>query len=143
MGSLAWPLAAPAQQASVPAAAPVAQASGGDPIVSELVKNISSPLDSGLVKAAMAPVAGAHTAQLPSSFQRPIGSYQERPMNNNPVVGHKQGRLQGIGNAITGATNAIGTVMNKEAQMKQDTLRDQATKVIMAQQGIDEAKAAH
>jgi hypothetical protein len=143
MGSLAWPLAAPAQQASVPAAAPVAQASGGDPIVSELVKNISSPLDSGLVKAAMAPVAGAHTAQLPSSLQRPIGSYQERPMNNNPVVGHKQGRLQGIGNAITGATNAIGTVMNKEAQMKQDTLRDQATKVIMAQQGIDEAKAAH
>jgi hypothetical protein len=137
-------VAQPAATQSVPAAPQQQTAySGVDPVQAELIKNITAPIDPNLIHAALNPGAGAHSAQLPSSLQRPIAPYQERPMNNNPVVGHKQGRLQGIGNAITGATNAIGTVMNKEAQMKQDQTRDAATKVIMAQQSIDEAKQAH
>jgi hypothetical protein len=136
-------VAQPAQ--SVPAAPQQQSAYSGnaDPIQMELIRNITAPIDPNLIHAAINSGAGAHSAQLPSSLQRPIAPYQERPMNNNPVVGHRQGKLQGIGNAITGATNAIGTVMNKEAQMKQDQTRDAATKVIMAQQSIDEAKQAH
>lgn len=141
MGSLAWPLAA--QQVAPPSAVPQQSQSGGDSITAELIKNISTPISPELVRNATTPVAGPHSGQVPSSLQTPVPSHQNMPFNNNPVVGRKNGRLQGIGNAITGATNAIGAVVSAEAQVKQDHIKDGATKVIMAQQGIDEAKQAH
>ena len=128
-----------AAASSVPAAIPAQEQSAGpDPYA--LIANIVSP---GLATAATTPIAGAHGGAVPSSLQRPIAPHQDRPMNQRPVVGRKAARIQGIGNAITGATNAIGAVVTKEAQMKQDQIRDAATKFIMAQQGIDEAKQAH
>jgi hypothetical protein len=139
MGSIAWPLSAPqTQQASVPAA----QSRDVDPIQEQLIKSISAPY-SAAAQQALNPVAGAHTAQLPSSMQTPVTPFRQSPINHNPVVGRKNGRAQGIANAITGATNAIGSVVSAEAQVKQDHIKDNATKVIMAQQGIDEATQAH
>ena len=137
--TLAWP-SDPQQAQSVPAAPQ--QQGGGDPFIQELVKNISTPIDPSLVHAAITPIAGPHAAQVPSSLTTPIAPHQDRPMDTREVVGHKNARARGIGNAITGATNALGAVVNKEAQIKQGQIRDAATKVITAQQGIDEAKQA-
>src|ERR1700735_475141 len=122
---------------SVPAAAPPRVA---DPFMQELIKNIASPQ---LINAATTPIAGQHGAQVPSAFTRPVQPFQPQPFNNNDVVGHKQGKLQGIGNAITGVTNALGTVVTKEKQLKQDQYKDAATKAIMTQNAIDEAQQAH
>ncbi len=124
---------------TVPTAAPVTQANGGLDIAS-LIQNISSPIPQGLMQAATTPVQGGHAMQVPSSLQQPVGPHQDRPMDQRQVVGRKAAKLQGIGNAITGATNAIGAVVTKEAQIKQNQLKDSATKLIQTQQMIDEAK---
>jgi len=126
---------------TVPTAAPAAQNSGLD--VASLIQNISSPIPQGLMQAATTPVSGGHAMQVPSSLQQPVGPHQDRPMDTRRVVGAKAAKLQGIGNAITGATNAIGAVVTKEAQIKQNQIKDSATKVIQAQQAIDEAKQLH
>jgi hypothetical protein len=126
---------------AVPSAAP-ATAPPPDSFVQELVQNISKPIDPALVRAATTPVPGAHAAQVPSSLTTPVQPHQNQPFMTG-AVGRKQAKLQGIGNAITGATNALGTVVAKEAQIKQNNIKDAATKVIMAQQAIDEAKQAH
>lgn len=124
---------------TVPTAAPVTQANGGLDIAS-LIQNISSPIPQGLMQAATTPVQGGHAMQVPSSLQQPVGPHQDRPMDQRQVVGRKAAKLQGIGNAITGATNAIGAVVTKEAQIKQNQIKDSATKLIQTQQMIDEAK---
>src|SRR5476651_1253190 len=106
---------------SVPAAPPPGQGSGGgqDSFVEELIRNISKPIDPGLVNAAVSPIPGAHAAQMPTSLTTPIQPHQDQPMRTG-AVGHHAAKLQGIGNAITGATNALGTVVTKEAQQKQN-----------------------
>jgi len=118
-------------------------AGGGGFDIASLIQNISTPIPQGLMQAATPSVSGGHAMQVPSSLQQPIGPHQDRPMDTRRVVGAKAAKLQGIGNAITGATNAIGAVVTKEAQIKQNQIKDSATKVIQAQQAIDEAKQLH
>ncbi len=126
-------------ESTVPQSTPTANTD----FIQQLVKNISSPVDPNLVRQANTPVAGQHAPTVPSSFQTPVAPYQERPLDQRRVVGRSNASRQGIGNAFTAATNALGTIVTKEAQIKQGHIRDAATKVIMAQQGIDEAKIAH
>ena len=137
------PFPSAAEVQGVPAT-PAAQSSrNGGPDIASLIQNISTPIPQGLMQAATTPVQGGHAMQVPSSLQQPIGPHQDRPMDQRQVVGRKAAKLQGIGNAITGATNAIGAVVTKEAQIKQNQIKDSATKVIQAQQAIDEAKQLH
>jgi hypothetical protein len=113
---------------------------GAGPDISELIKNISEPLSPDLVRAATTPQVGPHAVQVPSSLTTSIAPHQQTPMMDpNQAVGRGYGKAVGIGNAIIGATNALGTVVTKEKQMKQGQIRDAAQKVIMAQQAIDEA----
>jgi hypothetical protein len=132
------PFPSAAEVQGVPAT-PSAQANGGLDIAS-LIQNISLPFPQGLTQSATTPVQGGHAMQVPSSLQQPIGPHQDRPMDQRQVVGRKAAKLQGIGNAITGATNAIGAVVTKEAQIKQNEIKDSALKLIQSQQMIDEAK---
>ena len=137
------PFPSAAEVQGVPAT-PAAQSSrNGGLDIASLIQNISTPIPQGLMQAATTPVQGGHAMQVPSSLQQPIGPHQDRPMDQRQVVGRKAAKLQGIGNAITGATNAIGAVVTKEAQIKQNQIKDSATKVIQAQQAIDEAKQLH
>ena len=127
---------------AVPTAAPSSPAgpttSGPDPY--QLIANIVDPK---LVTAATSPLPGAHAQALPSSFTAPIAPHQDRPLDNREVVGRGNARAQGIQNAFTGATNALGAIVTKQTQLKQAHIKDAATKVIMAQQAIDEATQAH
>jgi hypothetical protein len=125
-----------ASQGGVPASA-TAQAG---PNIEDILRNIVTPIDPTLIKAATTPIARPTQAQVPSSLMRPIQPHQNTPfMSTQEVVGHKYGKEVGIGNAITGVANALGTVVKAEGQHKQDQVRDAATKVINTQQAIDEA----
>ena len=126
---------------TVPASVPAAQSGGLD--INELIKNIVTPIDPNLVRAATSPIPGSHAQGVPSSLTTPIAPHQDRQLDNRQVVGRKAARIQSVGNAFTGATNALGAIVTKEAQIKQNQIRDAAQKVIMAQQAIDEAKQAH
>jgi hypothetical protein len=129
-----------------PGLSTIPQATSGvesSPDYSELIQHIATPIDPKLVQAATTPIPGSHASTVPSNFLKPIEDFKSAPINHNPVVGRKQGRLQGIGNAIIGATNALGAVVTAEQQTKQNQVKDAATKVIISQQAIDEAKQAH
>ncbi|MDR3392446.1 MAG: hypothetical protein P4L77_12015 [Sulfuriferula sp.] len=127
--------------ASVPAAAPPAGGGGLD--LQSLIQNIVKPIDPKLIESATSLIPGSHAQNVPSSLTTPIAPHQDRPMDTRQVVGRKNAMRQGISNAFTGATNALGAIVNKETQIKQNQIKDAATKVIMAQQAIDEAKQAH
>ncbi len=114
-----------------------------DPVY-QLIDNISKPLSPELIRAATTPIAGPAVAQVPSSLQRPIAPQKDAPlMSTQGIVGKSYGRAVGIGNAITSTLNLLGSVTKMETQHKQDQLKDSATKLITAQQAIDEAKIAH
>lgn len=127
----------PQLQGTVPSSA----AAGPD--VSSLIGHISDPLTPELIRQATTPIAGPRVPQLPSSMTRPIAPYQQTPFDTREVVGAGNARARGIANAFTGVTNALGTVVTAEAQKKQGEIRDAATKVITAQQAIDEAQQQH
>jgi hypothetical protein len=133
----------PVQSTETTSTVPVSDSGSSDTFMASLIQNISKPLDPALIRAATSPIAGPHTVQVPSSLQRPVAPYQSQSLDTRPVVGRKAAKIQGISNAVTGATNALGAVVTKETQIKQDQIRDAATKVITAQQAIDEAQQAH
>lgn len=126
---------------TVPASVPASGQSGPD--IGELLKNIVTPIDPKLVQAATSPVPGSHAQAVPSAFTQPIAPHQDRPLDERRMTGRKGSTIQAVGNAFTGATNALGNIVTKEAQIKQNGIRDAAQKVIMSQQAIDEAKQAH
>jgi hypothetical protein len=130
----------PEPASSVPASVPASVQSGPD--INELLKSIVTPIDPKLVQAATSPVPGSHAQGVPSAFTTPIAPHQDRPLDQRQMVGRKAAGRQAVANAFTGATNALGAVVTKEAQIKQNSIRDAAQKVIMAQQAIDEAKQA-
>jgi len=138
-----WNSAMPGFESSMPQSVPAAQPSQGNDLISSILKTVSSPVDPNLVRQANMPIEGTHAASLPTSLSTPVGPYQTAPLDQRQVTGRKAANRQGISNAFTAATNALGTIVTKEAQIKQGHIRDAATKVIMAQQGIDEAKIAH
>jgi len=142
MSGLAWPLQGQEPQSTVPASVP--QGSGVSGGYDDLIKNIVTPLDPNLVKAAMTPIPGGHAMQVPSNMTAPIpAANQGRLIDTRGIVGRKNARAAGIGNAIIGATNAIGAVTTAMAEQKQNQVKDAAQKVITAQQAIDEAQQAH
>jgi tetratricopeptide (TPR) repeat protein len=129
---------------SVPSSVGGGNSGGFDGMYADIIKNIATPIDQNLVKAAMTPIPGAHAAQVPSNMTTPIpAANQGRLIDTRGIVGHKNARAAGIGNAIIGATNAIGAVTTAMADQKQNQVRDAAQKVITAQQAIDEAQQAH
>jgi hypothetical protein len=111
--------------------------------IESLIRNISTPIDPRLISAATTPIPGAHTGQVPSNLTTPVAPHQNTPLDLRPTVGKGNARARGIGNAIVGVTNALGSVVTAEAQNKQNSIRDAATKVITAQQAIDEAQQQH
>lgn len=117
--------------------------SGAGADVASLIGHISDPLTPELIKAAVTPIAGPRVPAMPSSMTTPIAPFQKTPFDTREVVGAGNARAQGIGNAITGVTNAIGTVITAEQRKKQGEIRDAASKVITAQQAIDEAQQQH
>ena len=117
--------------------------SGGGEDISSIIGHISDPLTPELIKQATTPIPGPRVPQMPSAFVRPVAPYQMAPMDRTPVVGAGNARARGISNAFTGVTNALGAVMTAEAQKKQGQIRDAASKVITAQQAIDEAQQMH
>lgn len=116
---------------------------GGSPDINELIKAIATPLDPSLIRSANTPIAGPHATAIPSSFQTPIQPFRPAALDHSEVVGAGNAKAQGIGNAITGAANAVGAIFTAEMQHKQNQVKDAATKVIMSQQAIDEAQQAH
>lgn len=143
MNTLAWPMSSEnLGTGQVPSSAP--QQSSMSSSIQELIQHISSPLDPALVKAATTPIAGQHVAQVPTNLQTPVQpANQGRLIDTRGIVGKKQGKAAGIGNAIIGATNALGAVVQAEGQQKQNQIKDAATKVITAQQAIDEAQQSY
>lgn len=126
---------------TIPASPSSQQPAGPD--INELIKAISTPLPSELIRSAATPMVGPHAVALPSSLTTPIAVPQPGQLDKTPVVGAGNARAQGIGNAVIGSTNALAAVITAERQHKQGQVRDAATKVIMAQQAIDEAKQVH
>ena len=129
----------PEVASTVPASVVSQQSS---PDIGELLKNIVTPIDPNLIRAATSPVPGSHAQMVPSSLTTPVAPHQDRPFDTSEVVGKGNATARGVKNAFTGATNALGAIVTKEAQIKQGQIRDAAQKVIMAQQGYDEAKQA-
>lgn len=109
----------------------------------DALKNLVDPIPASLVQAATSPIAGSHAQMVPSNLSTPVAAHQDRPLNQQQVVGRKASTIKAVGNAVTGATNALGAIVTKQTQIKQNQIKDAATKVIMAQQAIDEAKQAH
>lgn len=124
---------------SVPVSAP-AQATQTGPDIGQLIQNIAQPVNPQLIQAATTPITGSHAAMVPSSLTTPVAPHQNMPFDTRRVVGRGNARRQGIGNAFTGAINALGQIVSKEAQLKQNGIRDAAQKVIISQQAIDEAQ---
>lgn len=114
-------------------------ATPSDPITA-LMAQMGPQITEKEIQSATTPIAGPHTAQMPSNLMTPIQPYQDTPYNNRPVVGAGNARARGIGNTVTAVMNGLGRVVTAEAQNKQNQVRDAATKVITAQQGIDEAQ---
>lgn len=137
-----WNSAMPGFKAETPSV-PTTQSDASQDLIQSLVKTIASPISPELVMRASVPLAGEHVASVPSSIATPVSPYQERPLDQRQVTGRSAAKRQGIANAFTAAGNALGTIVTKEAQIKQNHIRDAAQKVILAQQGIDEAKIAH
>lgn len=119
--------------------------SGGaqDDQISRLISSIASPIKQSDISAAITPIAGPRVPAMPSAYTTPITPSGNAPMDQRPVVGKHNAKMQGIGNAFIGASNALSNVITKEAQVKQGNIRDAAQKVITAQQAIDEAQTQH
>ncbi len=132
-----WGSFQPQQQAAP--TVPSANTEANGPI-NQLLSQLGQGVNPSDIKAALAPIAGAHTVQMPSNFQTPVQPFQPTPMDRTPAVGAGYARAQGIGNAITGAMNVLGSVVTAEKQNKQNVLRDAATKVITSQSNMDEAQ---
>lgn len=118
-------------------------ASSGDPNINSIISNLSTGIDKDVLQRAFTPVVAGHSMQLPTSLQRESLPFQPAPMDHREVVGAGNARGQGIGNAITGVANALGSFVSAQAKIKHDQLRDAATKVITAQSSIDEAQKAY
>jgi len=93
------------------------------------------------IQRAMTPVQQRQQMGLPASMQRPIAPFQAAPMNQQPVVGAGNARARGIGNAITGAMNTVGSFVNARAQQVQDQHAQSVSKFLQAQASADQAKS--
>ena len=140
--TISWQAAQPgfSGASSVPSSAPAQSQS--DPI-EDMIKNIVQPIDPKLIESAITPIAGPHAMQLPSSMTTPVTPHQDASYDERRVVGAGNARARGIGNSITGVMNALGRVVTAESEVKQGHIRDAATKVITAQQAMDEAQQIH
>lgn len=123
---------------SLPSAATTPNGSG-DEVMDSLIKTLTTPIDPNLVRAATTPIPSSRATNVPSSFMRPIEEPTPGGHIPNPEAGRGSANATGVGNAVIGAMNILGTVVTHEKQAKQDQLRDAATKVINAQQAVDEA----
>jgi len=93
------------------------------------------------IQRALTPISQRGPIGLPTSMQRPIAPFQGAPMNQQPVVGAGNARARGIGNAITGAMNAVGSFVNARAQQVQDQHAQSVSKFLQAQASADQAKS--
>ena len=123
----------------VPASQTQTSSGASDPIAA-MMEQMGPAITEKDIQAAATPIAGPHAAQLPSNMTTPITPHQDTPLDYRPVVGAGNARARGIGNSITAVMNGLGKVVTAEAQHKQNQIRDSATKVITAQQAIDEAQ---
>lgn len=118
----------------------VPSSSGGAGLdIGALVKILSQGVDPKALSAGTSPVPVGHQLSMPSSMTAPIPQFQNAPMNNKQVIGKGNARAQGIGNAVTGVLNAIGSVTTAKAQQKQRQIAGVTTRLLQAQQAVDQA----
>jgi hypothetical protein len=91
------------------------------------------------VQRAMTPTMQRQQMGLPASMTRPIAPFQAAPMDQRQVVGAGNARARGIGNAITGAMNTVGSFVNARAQQLQDQHAQSVSRFLQAQAGADQA----
>ena len=118
-----------------------ANSAANQSMVSEMMREFSTPIDSSILRAGLTPVStGASTSVVPASLTRPVAPFQERPFNRERVVGAGNARARGIGNAITGVTNAVGHIVQAKKQMDQDKLSVSMQRLLQSQTAINQAK---
>jgi len=93
------------------------------------------------VKAALTPTMQRGGIGLPPSLTRPIQPFQPAPLDQRAVIGAGNARARGIGNAITGAMNVVGSFVNARAQQTQDQHAQSVSRFLMAQSNADQAKS--
>lgn len=103
-----------AETSSVPASV---QSGSGD-YLSRIIDTISKPISDEMIRAATLPIAGGHVATVPTNLQTPIGPYEKTPLDERQVTGRNAATRQGIANTFTAASNALGTIVTKEVQIK-------------------------
>lgn len=91
-------------------------------------------------QAATVPVSGGHI--LPQGIITPGAGhiYSQLPLDNSPVVGHKQAMQQGIANLSKSVANVVGQVQQAVDQKKTQALAVNIEHVMNAQKSIDQAK---
>jgi len=129
----------------VPSSTPTAGLSAQDlDDINSVMKSVYTPIDPNIIKAATTPTAGAGTPSMPSSMTNPLPDFQPMPMMpssfSQGVVGRKAAHQRGIANAITGVTNAVGSIISREAEQKHEQIASSTKNLITMQQAIDQAK---
>ena len=114
--------------------------SGDTAAINALFKQMEPQTTQADYARAMAPTMQAQQQGLPASMTRPITPFQPTPLNQQPVVGAGNARARGIGNAITGAMNAVGSFVNARAQTLQDQHAQSVSRFLQAQYGADQAR---
>lgn len=110
-------------------------------VVESLMKQFTEPINPDILRAGLTPVpSGTTTGIVPPSLTRPVAPFQDRPFNTQRVVGAGNARARGIGNAITGVTNALGHVVAAKKQLDQDKLSVSMQRLLSSQQAINQAK---
>jgi len=113
--------------------------SGFDP--NELINALIKPISSADVTRAMTPVPSGHAMQVPQQFTSPT-NVRGATLDERPVVGAGNAKGQGIGNAVSSVIGALGQVVQAKAEQKKRQLASSATRLIQAQQAVDEAQLA-
>lgn len=118
------------------------QTQGVDPatMLSQVLGQNQTELSSLAAKAAT-PIPGGHTGELPLSMQPTAKQAPQASMiPTQGVVGRKQGRNVGIGNAVIGAMNAISGVSTAVDNKKKLEVASATHTLLVAQQAADQAK---
>lgn len=113
-----------------------------DSELQQMIRSINQPLDPNIIAQGMTPVPGGRATTIPQQMQQPLAPFQQRPYNENPVVGAGNARARGIENAFTGVANAIGSVTAAKAQQLHNRISVATERLMQSQQAIDQASMA-
>jgi hypothetical protein len=117
--------------------------SGGAPAeqdMNSMLRGVMSGVGSDEITKALTPIAGGHSMEMPANLTRELPPASRTPQNHDEVVGAGNARARGIGNAITGTMDAIGSFIRAKGQQKQTADATKVHQLIESQQAIDQAQ---